>query len=458
MLSIACVWALLGQMRSTERLTYGELRALVPVDLRPVAGDPAAWNLLVQIKNLATTPPHEPFDPVAPTQVSDLLVEWNGKRGPDLVRRSRERLTLEAPKMDLVERALRAGSWAAPHGPDKKYPVFSDLELEESSVLVALKNTTNLFVLRSLVAAEEGDGAGAVQGLNTARSIGERLSAGGGTVINCLVGFASLAIANDATRRLANHPALTASQRASLARSMPVFDGFAALRASCLGEFDRMILTFIGSIPSMYEKKPAPWIRAVLQGHPKPLDIRATLGKAVEVWRAQLEHMKHPDRATPDPRALILEYSSSIPSALRGNVWDSPTAPKNLPVHKMHDRLMKVSNPVGRARLHALLESSVLDGDEQPLLTAAKRNKASERLTGLILAANAYHLRTGKWPAKLTDLGPEDGIDKPLLDPFSNEPFKFDPARLLVWSVAPPGYSALVAPLSFSVVTGIVSK
>ncbi|AIE84613.1 hypothetical protein OP10G_1245 [Fimbriimonas ginsengisoli Gsoil 348] len=55
-------------------------------------------------------------------------------------------------------------------------------------------------------------------------------------------------------------------------------------------------------------------------------------------------------------------------------------------------------------------------------------------------------------------MGPEDGVDAPLIDPFSDQALSYDPTRRIVWSVGPHGKAERKDRLTFSIETGDTLK
>ncbi|AIE84612.1 hypothetical protein [Fimbriimonas ginsengisoli] len=374
MLALVSALVLFGQFKLPEKLTYGELRALLPVELRAEPGDPKAWKLLQMVEKAGFG---------AKDQISPLLAEWRGKEDPTLLARSHRALVGLKPNLARLEKALALGPWAAPFNPAARYPIPPDYYPDHFDIDAALKLGAKAWVLAAFAASKEGNATEALRYVRLSRAVGEKCSNSGSSIIDFLVGGACQAIADDGARRLATKPSMSKDQVALLARSTSKFDNLAALRNCSRGDFDRSCLVLVGIVPSQMSEPRPKWINRVFDGHPNLFNARETLMKAVEIWEAALENTRRPWGKQVDPAGVAREFTSVLPKEFAGLYPEGPPPASEAQLKKIHDLLRKIDNPIGRVVIDSMMIGSgnqVMEALQVCRPTAADRPRHCEQL------------------------------------------------------------------------------
>lgn len=395
--------------------TLGNVRAMVPPDLRPPAMPTAAqngWQLMVKASGRSS-----PRPPLQDTRsVSDFLSKWR-KEKPD---RKDIPAALRAVKpFDLrisqLQAALARPVWASPRRPNPDHPSLEPADVDFPAD-AGMKELAKVLCLRAWVHALQGKGSFAVADIALARQMGSRLAAGNSEFIHYLVGVAIEAIADDAALRIActegmSDQNLTALQRVVAAR--PEVDRLAnTLRV----EFDTRVLVLAAALPDDPKKLvPTSWVPA-LAGQ-RIFDRKDTVNRLAFPFLAALGNRSRPWSKQVDVEALTRRESPKPP------VGEGPLNPSQ--VRQLKQWLSRHPNLIGR-QLAEITASYAQKAEE-----TERKALSRQRLTVTAIALHRRKLKTGRRPVSLGALS--------IADPFGNGPILYNATAGRLWSVGPDG-------------------
>ncbi|MGV3614551.1 MAG: hypothetical protein ACO1SV_04365 [Fimbriimonas sp.] len=442
--------------------TMGEVRALVPPDLRPPATPSEAengWTLAMhatgqsgprrvtaeELQNRAWelaakelgNPSREggakrPPAPQAPS-IADYLMKWPDAPSPEYLKGARQALAPFGPRLRYLEAALARPVWAPPRMSDAFRPQLDEVELD-FPVYASLKELAKALSLRARVNAAEGHLEAAVADIALVRRTGSRLAGGHTPMMPYLVGIAIEAIGDHAAIQVAASPNLREEHVAALQKTVADSARPNRLADTLRNEFDAHFVRMVAAVPTdaadlgPLDEMPAS-LKAAIKGLPI-YDRRDTVEGTARLYRAAIENGTRPWSAQTDIGKLA---AAQVP--------DWPNIPEPKPGQKLSPSDTKRIVAWMRANPNVLGRQFVgmFGGTPGAFEEAERRTKARRRLTIVALAIRRSTLRFAQAPGSLQAL-----VDSKLLpeipgDPFAKGSLRYDPARKVVWSVGPDG-------------------
>lgn len=181
----------------------------------------------------------------------------------------------------------------------------------------------------------------------------------------------------------------------------------------------------------------------VLEGHPKPFDLAATLRQASDLYEEQLENLERPwhsqrrERALQlrdriRPAAVALKLTQDVRFGLMfGGEYSGP-GPGRIAYFKK--QLAAVENPFGQL----VLSSLDMDDQHGQFVTLFFRQRARIARIHTALALHFYNRRHGHFPERLSQLVSEKALKEIPKDPFGDR-LHYSRQRGIVWSNGPDG-------------------
>jgi|GEM_PF-5522793 len=358
-----------------------------------------------------------------PSPRPDLKPEdWVNRPTPESAPRIEAALRIYEPRIRALRAAVARPFWVPPRM-RSDVPPSGPIDPMSFPQTAGLKELAKALQLRAEARLALGRTDEAVDDLILVRQMGDRLAASETTLINNLVGIAIRAIANRGIQRAAAHPALSAEH---LERLRTVLEGAPGVEAYALvlrREFEDGPMRLVAWTPDPASAA-EPELRKMAARLPRLLDRRATVALAARAVQWQMRNLQIPrplrSSTQPEPDPL----SPAVAAALERL---DPRKPRDL--ERAVRVLQSVDNPLGRSLVGIFTESS-------QALDAQEASEADKRLTIVILAANAYRLRHGAYPASLADTGLSA---KWMEDPTGLGPLGYDPNRRVAWAAGANG-------------------
>lgn len=429
-------------------VTMGELRRMVPADLRSHAGDAAAWPWIQKACNIPAdlvlagptsgglNGPEIFADEKNGDTVQGLLAAWDDPKERDLIARTEKKLEGYQPAFEALDEALAFPRWAHPRLPDSHVVDPSDtLQSEDFSVRMNLRKLARAVVLQMRLEIAKGAADRAEQRLWKLRLLGERLCGMGWDDFAYLSGISICNIANRTLRLVAQERLLSDEAVIRLIRHSVAYPIRANLADSWRGELDSYGLATFAAFddPQLLPGKAlqAQWelLGSLLVKHPNALNRGQTMKWLTDLYGAQIANLRQPYSHRVDKDKRVTEITAGLPSLLQGDAFDDDEVklPSRARQIVMRKQLRHIDNPLGRYMIQMVASGA-------GYLRAAFAAEARQNLESLAIAAIVYKHRTGTLPASLGELSAADGIDKPLRDPLTDTPFHYD--RSIVWSTA----------------------
>ncbi len=363
-----------------------------------------------------------------------------------------------------VEAVLPLGKFQAPEW-DGTRAGLEACEKRFGNVFGKAWNGTELKLFRARLRGLDGDWEGARQDLLDALRLAEVRMRGDAMMIHSITSMAACRHALTGIQWLADQKevpekvlvALLSGLHSFLEGEDPCAYAIRAEFAFCflpqvvrlegcrgLEELAAGLTEFCGSGKERANARKA--ILMLLEGHPRPLDIQATLREASGHYALALQNLEKPwgERKRADA-GKIEEIASAWPEGLDSfsGLELDPAKFFGGRLEKYREKLSRIENPAGKHLAAQVFHFPI--GGGEPDLSLDRLTRGSFQLRSELEAARAllalrlYERRRGNLPSSLEDLEEMKLLKRAPADPFTRKPLGYSRDRRILWSAGEDG-------------------
>lgn len=419
---------------ASQGATLGEVRAMVPPELRPPAMPSAAqngWPLLLKASGSKPKPASfEPEDIAPPPPysrtVSDVLAKWRKAPNAADLPQAMRALSQYQPRLRYLKEALAKPVWASPRRGDSVRPTLTPA-IADFVADAGMKELAKALALRAHIYAFNGDGALAVADVAMGRQLGSRLAGGGVPGIEFLVGVAIEAIADDTALQISGYPKILPADLAALRKIVEAKPDRDRLANVIRVEFDASMVALAAGVPTdtagLIEAGlvPKAWSTA---GNLKVFDRKDTVRLLAMPFIAAIRNRERPwhSRVSTEP----------MTAAKKPPFFDLKKGHRLTAAETQHLKRWIRANPNPIGRQFASIMTSTADAFGE----ADRKSEARRRLTLTGIAVRQAFLKTKKMPASLEAVFWKGKVPG---DPFGSGPIRYDAKSRRLWSVGADG-------------------
>ena len=191
-------------------------------------------------------------------------------------------------------------------------------------------------------------------------------------------------------------------------------------------------------------------VATLLEGHPNPLDKKATVRLYSEMHLRHFKQMGKPWLKRDHGKVLrrLEKELAAWPSEMELDTWlfgepesDSDQSRKltDRQLRRARDTLRSVDNVLGKY----LVKQST---SEIMAITALEIHQARLEAARIRIALRLYERQNGRLPERLDGLVEAGRLPEVPQDPYDGDPFRYSAERRVVWSVGPEGTSQGLVP------------
>ena len=182
---------------------------------------------------------------------------------------------------------------------------------------------------------------------------------------------------------------------------------------------------------------------AILEGHTRPFDKAETVSllgeKVLQLMDLSRRPWKEQSGSLPEAEAIRTVAELWPPELQNSGAFQVPGAESVLAARRA---LASIDNPLGKLCVHHYQQARTLLVIEAGVLAELRITIEGEAQRALVLAAMGARLdeqRRGETPSTLQEVVRRGALPRLPIDPYDDQPIRYDPARRLVWSVGPDG-------------------